>query len=456
MGVIDLVKLDENRRHISTYMSALIEEMESYRLSALRGISFGHPNIEFSDMPVSLVEDKEWELRTFLNDLERDIEGADSAALSLMESIRESYEKHIVNMLVLLEPSRQRGLLKIFDGRISQAGMIEIRKNLEVEKKNYVEEQERVELESWLELNKESLMKEYNMKSEEEYQSFMEDQRIILRLWQEYREEITKLEAMSFEEQREFIGVPTARSDFIFLQQLEGYTYEERIKILEVLQEKGQIREAEFLEILGETKRFMDVRCAYVNSTYSLSIKEVAFDEYMEHATIEGNNKSFLAMNAIMTPHIMNIHSEYVKPSVNNSNLDMNNRFDRMEYESIYGRDIPPQQVLQPKPGDAEFIGALPSEGTDYTAPKGGGGVTSTVEANGKMIDFGHGGRHLDGTGLDVNAVNETLANEVSKVHPGTGQFYKGQIVINGITIEYTSYGVSDGVINIGTYYPVK
>ena len=161
-----------------------------------------------------------------------------------------------------------------------------------------------------------------------------------------------------------FRSVPTARSDFIFLQQMEGYTYEERIKILEVLQEKGQIREAEFLEILGETKRFMDVRCAYVNSTYSLSIKEVAFNEYMERATIEGTNKSFLAMNAIMTPHIMNIHSEYVKPSVNHSNLDMNNRFDRMEYEAIYGRDMPPQQVLQPKPGDAEFIGALPSEGT--------------------------------------------------------------------------------------------
>ena len=52
----------------------------------------------------------------------------------------------------------------------------------------------------------------------------------------------------------------------------------------------------------------------------------------------------------------------------------MNNHFDRMEYESIYGRDIPPQQVLPPKPGDAEFIGALPSEGTGgdkWTNPDG-------------------------------------------------------------------------------------
>ena len=38
--------------------------------------------------------------------------------------------------------------------------------------------------------------------------------------------------------------------------------------------------------------------------------------------------------------------------------------------------------------------------------------------------------------------------------NPGTGQFYKGQVNVNGVNIEYTSYGVKDGVINIGTYYP--
>ena len=40
---------------------------------------------------------------------------------------------------------------------------------------------------------------------------------------------------------------------------MEGYTYEERIKILGVLQEKGELKEVEFLGILGETKRFVDI-----------------------------------------------------------------------------------------------------------------------------------------------------------------------------------------------------
>jgi len=91
-----------------------------------------------------------------------------------------------------------------------------------------------------------------------------------------------------------------------------------------------------------------------------------------------------------------------------------------------------------------------------YQSPGQGGGITGTYEINGKTINFGHGGRHLDGTGLNVNKVNEILANEVANIHPGTGLFYKGTIEIGGITIEYTSYGVSDGVINIGTYYPIN
>lgn len=33
---------------------------------------------------------------------------------------------------------------------------------------------------------------------------------------------------------------------------------------------------------------------------------------------------------------------------------------------------------------------------------------------------------------------------------------YKGRIVVNGITIEYRAYRLSDGFIKIGTYYVVK
>ena len=92
-------------------------------------------------------------------------------------------------------------------------------------------------------------------------------------------------------------------------------------------------------------------------------------------------------------------------------------------------------------------------ETSAYASPKGGGGVTATVKINGKTINFGHGGRHLTGTGLDMDTVNRTLANEVSKLNLVKGQFYKGKVVVEGVVIEYTSYGVSDDVINIGTYY---
>ena len=92
----------------------------------------------------------------------------------------------------------------------------------------------------------------------------------------------------------------------------------------------------------------------------------------------------------------------------------------------------------------------------NYVAPEGGGGVTSTIKINGKTVEFGHGARHLEGTNLDAGTVNKILANEVSKLNLGNGQFYKGQVNIEGTIIEYTSYGVSDDVVNVGTYYPKK
>jgi len=48
------------------------------------------------------------------------------------------------------------------------------------------------------------------------------------------------------------------------------------------------------------------------------------------------------------------------------------------------------------------------------------------------------------------------LTDEVSTINLSVGQFHKGQIVVDGITIECTAYGVSEGVVNIGTYYPLK
>ena len=89
----------------------------------------------------------------------------------------------------------------------------------------------------------------------------------------------------------------------------------------------------------------------------------------------------------------------------------------------------------------------------DYAPPLGGGGITDCLNFGNKTITIGHGGRHLEGTGLSVSEVNQTIARHVANVHPGTGQFYKGQVTVKDVIIEYTSYGVEDGIINVGTYY---
>ena len=91
-----------------------------------------------------------------------------------------------------------------------------------------------------------------------------------------------------------------------------------------------------------------------------------------------------------------------------------------------------------------------------YTPPKGGGGVTDVIEVNGRTVCFGHGGRHLKQTPLTVSEVNKILAVQVSEIQLDVGQFFKGRVSIKGIELEYTAYGIKDGVVKVGTYYPVK
>ena len=116
------------------------------------------------------------------------------------------------------------------------------------------------------------------------------------------------------------------------------------------------------------------------------------------------------------------------------------------------GKACPPQGKISES---VDENGRNTSAG-EYAAPSGGGGITSTIKENGKTVNFGHGGRHLEETDLNVDAVNQALATEVSTLNLRTGQFHKEQIIVDGITIEYTSYGVAEGIINVGTYYPLQ
>ena len=172
----------------------------------------------------------------------------------------------------------------------------------------------------------------------------------------------------------------------------------------------------------------------------------------------------------ILSPHILNIHSEYVKPSVNHSNLDMNNHFDRMEYESIYGRDIPPQQVIQPKPGDAEFIGPLPSEGVGGAGieeASGGNAHYTEVAPSQKGVDYIK--EHLsnpqfeDPTGANdmmIERIENSLANE-EKLTGADANFYMHEVaertfMENGMDYSTAHQAALDkyGRIEFDLYHP--
>jgi hypothetical protein len=77
------------------------------------------------------------------------------------------------------------------------------------------------------------------------------------------------------------------------------------------------------------------------------------------------------------------------------------------------------------------------------------------LEAVAPRVTFGHGARHLEGTGLSSTQVESTILQRVTaeaSQASTTGSFW-GRVRINGTTIEYRAYTLPDGTINVGTYY---
>lgn len=75
----------------------------------------------------------------------------------------------------------------------------------------------------------------------------------------------------------------------------------------------------------------------------------------------------------------------------------------------------------------------------------------------GAAIVFGHGARHLAGTGLSQRAVEMAIRTQINGAMANaaaSGSFW-GRVVVNGTTIEYRAYTLANGTINVGTYYPI-
>jgi RHS repeat-associated protein len=71
-------------------------------------------------------------------------------------------------------------------------------------------------------------------------------------------------------------------------------------------------------------------------------------------------------------------------------------------------------------------------------------------------VTFGHGSRHLEGTGLRQDVVEDAITEDVratvrDTTNP-TGSF-RGRVDVAGQTIEYRAYTLPDGTIRVGTYY---
>jgi hypothetical protein len=91
---------------------------------------------------------------------------------------------------------------------------------------------------------------------------------------------------------------------------------------------------------------------------------------------------------------------------------------------------------------------------------EGGGLLTDATaeEAGAGDVVFGHGVRHLVGTGLDQAEVESAIQSQIEQQIGGadsTGSFW-GTVEVNGQTILYKAYTLPNGTINVGTYYVVS
>jgi hypothetical protein len=73
--------------------------------------------------------------------------------------------------------------------------------------------------------------------------------------------------------------------------------------------------------------------------------------------------------------------------------------------------------------------------------------------ATSPRITFGHGARHLEGSGLS-HAVVESAIEGAVRATPSAGTHW-GWVQVNGQWIQYRAYVLPDGTINIGTYVRV-
>lgn len=69
-------------------------------------------------------------------------------------------------------------------------------------------------------------------------------------------------------------------------------------------------------------------------------------------------------------------------------------------------------------------------------------------------ITFGHGARHLEGTGLSEEDVDAAIEEDIRPIASDipVGKFFQGTVTVEGRTIQYNGWKVAEGRIHVGTY----
>jgi hypothetical protein len=92
--------------------------------------------------------------------------------------------------------------------------------------------------------------------------------------------------------------------------------------------------------------------------------------------------------------------------------------------------------------------------GIGFFSCASGGGGTAGGSNTPKKVTFGHGDRHLEGSGLNQAKVERAITEDVQATASNassTGGFW-GKVVVDGQTITYRAMTLADGSINVGTY----
>lgn len=89
-----------------------------------------------------------------------------------------------------------------------------------------------------------------------------------------------------------------------------------------------------------------------------------------------------------------------------------------------------------------------------YAPPKGGGGIIGELTSGNKRFTFGHGGRHLEGSNLSIDQVQNAIMENASRNLPNVGEGSVSRYIeIGGELIEYRIMKRGDNLYNIGTYF---